>query len=123
VKNWTHGNPTGRIICKIGVSYGSDPDQVREILLGCARDHPLVLQTPPPRAFLVAFGDSALQFELRCVVGHVDNGLPVRSDLHFEILRRFRAAKIEMPPEARIRFDGGEPSEPPMLAAARPERT
>ena len=105
VKNWTHGNPTGRIICKIGVSYGSDPDQVREILLGCAGDHPLVLQTPPPRAFLVAFGDSALQFELRCVVGHVDNGLPVRSDLHFEILRRFRAAKIEMPHEGLARCD------------------
>jgi potassium efflux system protein len=125
VKNWTHGNPTGRIICKIGVSHGSDPDQVREILLGCARDHPLVLQTPPPRAFLVAFGDNALQFELRCVVGHVDNGLPVRSDLHFEILRRFRAAKIEMPypqHEVRIRADGGEPTEPPVLAAARPER-
>jgi potassium efflux system protein len=82
-----------------------------------------VLQTPPPRAFLVAFGDNALQFELRCVVGHVDNGLPVRSDLHFEILRRFRAAKIEMPHEAWIRADGGEQSAPAMLAAARAERT
>src|SRR5262245_7170863 len=107
VKNWTHGNPTGRIIVKLGVGYGSDPDLVRETLLAIARDHPLVLDKPPPRAFLVAFGDSALQFELRCVVGHVDNGLPVKSDLHFEILRRFRAAGIEMPnPQYDVRILG-----------------
>jgi len=118
VKNWTHGNPSGRIICKVGVSYGSDADQVREILLACARDHPLVLDVPAPRAFLVAFGDSALAFELRCVVAHVDNGLPVKSDLHFEILRRFRAAGIEIPfpqHEVRLLRDGGgaEPPRPP----------
>ena len=123
VKNWTHGNPTGRIICKIGVGSDCDPEEVRDILLGCARDHPLVLQTPPPRAFLVAI-DNALQFELRCVVGHVDNGLPVKSDLHFEILRRFRAAKIEIPNpqyEVRILDGGGAVAESPTLAA-KPER-
>src|SRR5262249_30305703 len=109
VKNWTHGNPSGRIICKVGVGYGSDPDQVREILLACARDHPLVLDQPPPRAFLVAFGNSALEFELRCVVAHVDNGLPAKSDIHFDILRRFRAAGIEIPfPQQEVRLlDGG----------------
>jgi small-conductance mechanosensitive channel len=116
VKNWTHGNPSGRIICKVGVSYGSDAEQVREILLACARDHPLVLDLPPPRAFLVAFGDSALAFELRCVVAHVDNGLPVKSDLHFEILRRFRAAGIQIPfpqQEVRLLNEGG--AQPPRV--------
>jgi potassium-dependent mechanosensitive channel len=111
VKNWTHGNPSGRIICKLRVSFGSDPEQVRDILLACAKDHPLVLDRPEPRAFLVAFGDIALEFELRCVVGHVDNGLPVKSDLHFEILRRFRDANIPMPfPPHELRFaTAGEP--------------
>src|SRR5262249_46623963 len=117
VKNWTHGNPSGRIICKVGVSYGSDADQVREILLACARDHPLVLDVPAPRAFLVAFGDSALAFERRGVVAHVDKGLPVKSALHFEILRRFRAAGIETPfPQQEVRLlrdaSGAEPPRP-----------
>jgi potassium-dependent mechanosensitive channel len=111
VKNWTHGNPSVRVICKLRVSFGSDPEQVRDILLACAKDHPLVLDRPEPRAFLVAFGDIALEFELRCVVGHVDNGLPVKSDLHFEILRRFRDANIPMPfPPHELRFaTAGEP--------------
>jgi potassium-dependent mechanosensitive channel len=125
VKNWTHGNPSGRIICKIGVSYGSDAEQVRDILLACASDHPLVLRTPPPRAYLVAFGDSALQFELRCVVAHVDNGMPVKSDIHFEILRRFRAAGIEIPyprQEVRLPGNGGAGSRATLRDEAKPER-
>jgi small-conductance mechanosensitive channel len=126
VKNWTHANPTGRIICKVGVAYGSDADQVRDILLACAREHPLVLATPPPRAFLMAFGDSALEFELRCVVAHVDNGLPVKSDIHFDILRRFRAAGIEIPypqHEVRIVGDGSAATlEPPRRGEAKPGR-
>jgi len=123
VKNWTHGNPTGRIICKVGVNCDADPEEVRDILLGCARDHPLVLETPPPRAFLVSL-DSTLQFELRCVVGHVDNGLPVKSDLHFEILRRFRLAKIVIPnPQYEVRIlDGSGAAAEPQMLAAKPER-
>src|SRR5262245_50196185 len=122
VKNWAHGNPTGRIICKVGVNCDADAEEVRDILLGCARDHPLVLETPPPRAFLVSL-DSTLQFELRCVVGHVDNGLPVKSDLHFEILRRFRLAKIAIPnPQYEVRIlDGSGVAAEPQMLAAKPE--
>ena len=97
VKNWTHANTTGRIIIKVGVSYDCDPDQVCTILLACAADNARVLKQPPPRALLLGFGDFSLEFELRAFVGHVDDGLLVRSDLHLEILRRFRAAGIEIP--------------------------
>lgn len=97
VKNWTHSNTMGRIVVKVGVAYRSDPDQVRDILLAIATEHPQVVQAPPPRAFFVSFGDNALQFELRCVVANVDNGMAVKSDIHFAIFRRFRAEGIEIP--------------------------
>jgi small-conductance mechanosensitive channel len=97
VKNWTHLNPTGRITVKVRVTYASDPDQVRDILKEAAAEHPQVLQTPPPRILLIALGDSALEFELRCVVANVDYALLVKSDLHFAILRRFRSARIAIP--------------------------
>src|SRR5262249_25570978 len=111
VKNWTHGNPSGRIICKVRASFGSDPEQVRDILLGCARDHPLVLDRPEPRAFLVACGDTAGEFGRAGGVGHVDSGGPVKRVLPFEILPRFRAASIPMPfPPHELRFPpAGEP--------------
>jgi potassium efflux system protein len=111
VKNWTHANTMGRIVVKVGVAYEADPEAVRDILMEVANEHPQVLKTPPARAFLTAFGDSALDFELRCVVANVDNGLAVKSDLHYAILKRFRAAGIEIPyPQREVRLR--QPAEP-----------
>jgi small-conductance mechanosensitive channel len=110
VKNWTHANMLGHIVIKVGVAYDSDPDEVREILLACARQHPLVLQTPEPAVLLAAFGNDALQFEVYCGIANLTRAGVVRSDLHFEILKRFRAAGIVIPfPQREVRLvgDGG----------------
>ncbi|MFG1301872.1 DUF3772 domain-containing protein [Xanthobacter sp. V3C-3] len=96
VKNWTHSNTTGRIIVQVSVSYDCDPEEVRDLLVSCACDHPQVLQTPPPRVFLTKFADAGMAFELRCVVANVDYALTVKSDLHFQVLARFRKAGIGM---------------------------
>jgi len=105
VKNWTHANTMGRITVKLGVDYASDPEQVRDLLLECAQEHPQVVGIPPPRAMLLNFGDSALEFELRCVVADFDRSLIVKSDLYFAILRRFRAAGIRIPsPQREVRL-------------------
>jgi small-conductance mechanosensitive channel len=107
VKNWTHANTLGQIILKIGVGYDSDAEQVRELLLSVAGDHPQITKNPAPGAFFVAFGDSALEFELRCVVANVANGLSVRSELNLEILKRCRATGIEIPyPQREVRLRG-----------------
>jgi potassium-dependent mechanosensitive channel len=107
VKNWTHANTMGRIIVKVGVDYDSDPEQVRDLLLECAREHPQVVDVPPPRALLLAFGDNALEFELRCVVADFDRSLIVKSDLYFAILKGLRAAGIRIPaPQREVRLLG-----------------
>jgi potassium-dependent mechanosensitive channel len=112
VKNWTHANTMGRIILKLGVGYESDPEQVRDLMLECAQEHPQVVDVPPPRALLLNFGDSALEFELRCVVADFDRSLIVKSDLYFAILKRLRAAGISIPfPQREVRLigDGATP--------------
>jgi small-conductance mechanosensitive channel len=109
VKNWTHSNTMGRITVKVGVAYDSDVERVRDLLLDCAREHPQILQAPPPRVFLLGFGDSALDFELRCIVANVEDALTVKSDLHFDVLARFRAAGVAIPyPQREVRMIGGE---------------
>jgi small-conductance mechanosensitive channel len=109
VKNWTHANTMGRIIIKAGVDYDSDPEQVRDLLLECAREHPQVVDVPPPRALLLNFGDNALEFELRCVVADFDRSLIVKSDLYFAILKRLRAAGIRIPaPQREVRLLGDD---------------
>ena len=73
VKNWTHANMLRRIVIKVGVAYDSDPEQVRDILLACATEHPLVIKTPGPAVQLVEFGSDALQFEVYCVCANLAN--------------------------------------------------
>jgi small-conductance mechanosensitive channel len=97
VKNLTHSDTMGRITVKVRATYDSDIDTVRDLLIACACEHPQVLQTQPPRVYLIAFGDIALELELRCIVANVNYGLTVRSDLQMAILQRFRAAGIKMP--------------------------
>ncbi len=105
VKNWTRANTLGRIVVKVGVAYGSDPEKVAEILKAIAVAHPNIVQAPPPGVFLLGLGDSALEFELRCIVANVESGLSVKSDLYFAILKRFNAAGIEIPfPQREVRL-------------------
>lgn len=59
-----------RIRLKVGVAYGSDVDQVVEVLERVACEHKAVVQDPAPRVRLRAFGDSSLDFELLCWVNH-----------------------------------------------------
>jgi small-conductance mechanosensitive channel len=105
VKNWTHANMTGRVTVKVGAAYDADPDRVREILLACAQEHPHVIKAPEPYVLFVNFGDSALEFELRCYLTNVFNAVYVKSDLHFAILRRMREAGIAIPyPQREVRI-------------------
>ena len=96
VKNWTRANTLGRIIIKVTASYAADPQRVRDLLAGLAKTHSQIVQSPPPAAYLVGFGESAMEFELRCIVLNVDSSLSVKSDLHFAIIKAFKEESIEM---------------------------
>ncbi|MEP9367551.1 DUF3772 domain-containing protein [Xanthobacter sp. VNH20] len=122
VKNFTHSNTTGRVIVAVNVTYDGDLEEVRDILVACACDHPQVLQSPPPRVFLTKFSDAGLGFELRCVVANVDYGLTVKSDLHFAILSRFRKAGVGLAcqPWAALARAPADMVPPPPRAAPEP---
>jgi small-conductance mechanosensitive channel len=96
VKNWTHANTLARIVVKVSVRHGADAELVRKILLDLAAENPNVIKTPPPRVFLLGLSEKTMDFELRCVVDNVENGLGTRSDINFALLARFREAGIPL---------------------------
>ena len=96
VTNWTHRNSLGRALVNVSVSYQSDPEQVRDILLKVASECPLILQHPPPWVGLDNFGPNGLEFLLIAVVGDVTAVGGARSDLRFRILKAFREEGIEI---------------------------
>jgi small-conductance mechanosensitive channel len=97
VKNLTHSDTMGRVTVKLRVAFDSDVEAVREILVACAGEHPQVLQTPPPRVYLIAFGDIGLDLELRFIVVNVNFSLTVKSDIQMVILQRLRTAGVRIP--------------------------
>lgn len=97
VTNWTHKSALGRIRVPVGVSYGSDPEKVREILIKVANDHPLVVRYPEPFIVWNDFGASSLDFELRAFLSDIAKGLQVKTDLRFAIFKAFKENGIEIP--------------------------
>ncbi len=97
VTNWTHADKLGRVIIPIGVAYGSDTELVHKTLLEVATAHPDVLEDPAPVAVFRGFGDSSLDFELRCMLEDVEKKITVTSDLCFSIDKAFRDLNIEIP--------------------------
>ena len=77
--------------------YGSDADQVVDVLNAIANDHPEVVKTPSPRVRLRALGDSSLDFELLCWISEPVHRGKITHELLMEVYRRFNAEGIEIP--------------------------
>ena len=98
VTNWTFSNSQGRIEINIGVAYGSDLDQVSEILINAAKEHPRCSKQPAADSFLVDFGDNSINFTLYFWVDDIVEGLKrPKSDVLFSIWRKFKDNNIEIP--------------------------
>ncbi len=86
-----------RISTSVGVAYGSDVDQVIDVLGAVAVTHPKTLASPEPRVRFTAFGASSLDFALQCWIRRpVDRGV-VLHELNLEIYRQFMANQIAIP--------------------------
>jgi small-conductance mechanosensitive channel len=94
--NWTLSDNQRRIDFRIGVSYGSDPNQVLKILEQVALDNEDTLKFPAPRALFDEFGDSSLNFRLLFWVPY-DIGIGTKSDVAIEIFNKFKENNIEIP--------------------------
>ena len=105
--NWTHKDAMARIEIPVGVSYGADVDLVRDTLIEVAASHPEVIREPEPFVLFTAFGDSSLDFELRCFVPQAVRKIRIASAMRFEIMRLFRERGIEIPfPQRDVHLQG-----------------
>jgi len=102
VINWTHQDMRGRVVVPVNVSYDSDLEQVRDILLQLAAEDERLLKTPAPYVWVTNFGDNGIDMELRAVTGNVVNKGYIKSDLMFRTFRAFKEKNIEIPFPQRV---------------------
>lgn len=98
VVNWTFSNSNGRVDIPIGVSYSSDLDKVKELILEAASENPRCIKSPHPECYLREFGDSSVNFLLTFWVSDVTEGrYEPQSDVMFSIWHKFKEHGIEIP--------------------------
>lgn len=107
--NWTLTDRSLKVNIRVGVVYGSNPEQVQEHLEKIALAHPLVLKEPAPSASFEGFGSSAMEFSLSVCVANVDHAGDVRHDLNVAIEKNFQESGIEIAyPHYDVRVIGWE---------------
>lgn len=108
-ENWSYSDRKVRLHIPIGVAYGSDVNLVRELLLKAVEGHPRILKDPVPKALIMGFGDSSIDFEIRCWIFDPQEGeANLRSDIYYRLWDLFKENGIEIPfPQRDIHIKSG----------------
>lgn len=83
---------------------------VRKTLAKVADKHDEVISNTI-EILLISFGDSSVDFELRCVVSNVDRHIQIRSDLYYAVEEALRENNITIPfPQRDLHFMSNFPT-------------
>ncbi len=89
VKNLMRADKVGRLSIEVTVHSTADPEKVRETLVDIARDNDTVSSFPAPQVRFTDLKAGAMTFELFCFVSDVENMARTKSDLYFDLYKRF----------------------------------
>lgn len=114
VVNHSYSDRRVRVDLPIQVGYNTDVDAALRLMEEAAADNERVLKDPAAIATLKRFGDSGIDLEMYVWIDDPERGKgTLTSDLNREILRRFRAAAIEIPfPQRDVRVFMATPPGP-----------
>jgi potassium efflux system protein len=97
VENWTHSDNRVRLKIPFRISYDGDPKLAIKLALEVAEAIPRVIKEPRPVCLLTAFGDTAIEFELRIWIDDPMNGVAnVKSDCLLQLWDQFQAYGIRI---------------------------
>jgi potassium efflux system protein len=95
---WTLSGNVNRIVVSGGVGYDSDTRLAMQLMEEVAQEHPNVVADPPFRISFKGFGGTSLTLNMRAFLDNMDARLQTITELHQNLLDRFREANIEIAP-------------------------
>jgi len=108
VMNFTKSERLVQIIIPLSVSYKSDPELVRLVVIDTSLLHPQVLADPPPTLLFHGYGDSSLDFNLLVSVNQPELTFKIRSDLYYMLWEKLAENHIEIPfPQRDLNLGSG----------------
>lgn len=97
VVNHTHSDPLVLVKTNVTISYESDIERARAILLEAALAQPRVHKFPEPAALIKELDNKGVELELTVWIHDPDQGQSgLRSDMYRYVLKHFREAGITM---------------------------
>jgi len=98
VVNWSHSSTLVRLDINFGVSYSSDPHEIRKIAIAATAAVARVQSSPAPVCHIIGFGDSSIDFVLRFWIDDPSGGLTnIRGNVFLALWDALKANGVEIP--------------------------
>ena len=117
VENWSYASPEVRVRMRVPVGYDCDLRLAQRLMIETATGNPRILNEPEPAVWITAFGERAVEHELRFWISDPESGLGnIQGEVFLGIWDRFKEAGISIPyPRQDVRILGA-PDEGPAPA-------
>ena len=98
VENWSYSSRDVRVRMKIPVGYNSDVRVAQALIIAAAKGNARVLAEPEPMVWITAFGERAVEHELRLWISDPEAGLGnIQGEVFLAIWDAFREQGITLP--------------------------
>ncbi len=97
ITNYSKYDPKIRLQIPVHVPYGSDLEEVRQVLLEVSSKHEEVLEDPEREVRIVEFGDSSINLVVFAWIPHPGRRLKIKHEINLEIASEFSKRGIKMP--------------------------
>jgi potassium efflux system protein len=81
----------------VSIAYDSDVKLAHRVLEEAIVNQPLILDEPPPKAYFMGFGDSALNFNLYVYSRQLADRFPIMHAVHEDVLQALTDNGISIP--------------------------
>jgi len=115
VENWSYSSRDVRVRMRVPIAYDCDLRAAQAIMVETAKANPRILTDPEPVVWITAFGDRAVEHELRYWISDPEAGLGnIQGEVFLGIWDRFKEAGIRIPyPRTEVRVLAAEASVTP----------
>jgi small-conductance mechanosensitive channel len=118
-----HSDPSTqyRVQTHVGVAYGTDLAQARQVMIDAVRAQDWVMQDERIEALFIEFGDAGIIFRVRCWIEHYVETRRIMDKLNSCLYDALYEAGIEMPMPVQTLYHRVESGERDGLMAVVPE--